>query len=157
MLRTTALPTALALATVLSASPATAGPPTLLVEDHYRQDGYQVDLYVTDGPDGQLTEATFTNATRGDAVDMWTDGVTFYWYGTIDGEPYCFPPVTAVLCLGVVLLATCATTINACPDRETVDPSEGIPGGGGGVPQDPGGGGDGESEGDGGDGDGDGD
>src|SRR5690606_6615603 len=155
---------------------ATAVIAELLAEDQFGEDGYEVDPYVTKADDGILAETTVTDPTNGDSIDFWSDGITIWWNGTIGGEPsegsmpmsdidgpgqapqpFCFTPVTAISCLGVALLAACATTINACPDRETFDPSSGIPGGGGGVPED-GGDGDGDSgDGDGKSGGGDGD
>lgn len=144
-------------------------PAQLIAEQHFGQDGYEVDLYVTRGVDGSiLSEATLTDLATGEAVDMWTDGITVWWDGMVDGEPdegsmptrdidanteaegvFCLTPISAILCLGAILIATsasCATTSNACPARDPVDPSSGIPipGGAGGVPDD-GGDGDGDS------------
>ena len=168
MYRTIALTTVLAVFATLPATPAAAADATeLLLEKHFSQDSYEIDLYVTrDGDSGILSEATLTDPTVGDAVDLWTDGFTVWWDGTIDGEPvagsmaaldinadtdsegvFCLTPVSAIICLGAILIATsasCATTSNACPPKGTNDPSSGIPGGGGGVP-DGGGDGDGDS------------
>lgn len=93
--QTLAATTILALVTtMLSATPTTASPLTfegedraavLLAERHYSQDGVEVDLYVTDGVEGQLTEATVTDRATGETVDMWTEGDAVYWHGWIDG------------------------------------------------------------------------
>lgn len=171
MYRTLALTTALTVFATLPANPAAAAVVVqLLMEEHYSDAGYEVDLYVTRGADGGLlSEATIVDPASGEAVtavDVWTDGTTVWWDGVIDGEringsmpspdlsgedpppppePLCFTPITAVICLGaVVVLAAvsdCAHTTNICPiDTE-------IPDGGGGVPPDDGGDGDGDGDG----------
>jgi hypothetical protein len=163
MFRTIALTTAMAVFATLPATHAAAEPARLLAEQHYSQDGYAIDRYVTANGEGNvLREATLTDNATGDAVDMWTDGESIDWYGTIDGEsiegsmamidfdpqaaPICFTPVTAILCLGAVVLlfgSNCAgRNEGPCPGP-TVPPTD-VPGGGGGVPDD-GGDGDGDS------------
>src|SRR5690606_40744269 len=70
MFQTIAFTTALAVLFTLPAKPAaTAGIAELLVEDHYSQDGYEVDLYVTKADDGILAETTVTDPTNGDSID----------------------------------------------------------------------------------------
>jgi hypothetical protein len=88
MFRTIAFTTALVVLSSLTASPAAAaGVAELLVEEHFSQVGYEVDLYVTKADDGILAEATVTDPTTGDLIDLWSDGVTLWWNGMIDGEP----------------------------------------------------------------------
>src|SRR5690606_1226014 len=116
-----------------------------------------------DAEGGTLGGATPTDPATGDEVDAWADGETIVWHGTIGGEPVegsattidfdpqatliCLTPVTAILCLGAVILlfgSSCSGNIaGPCP-VDPVDPSSGIPGGAGGVPDD-GGDGDGDS------------
>lgn len=170
MYRIVALTTALAFVT-LPANPAAAAAGTeLVMEEHFSEAGYHVDLYVTRDDEALLSEATITDPASGDELDVWTDGATVWWHGTADGEPVrghapagdigidpqeapiCFTPITAILCLGAIVIlagSSCAhTTKGPCP----VDPSGEIPGGAGGVPSDPGGDGDGDGDGDGGSG-----
>lgn len=165
MFRIIALPTAFAVFATLPATPVAAEPARLIAEQHYSQDGYEVDLYITqDAESGILEEATITDPDAGDVVDVWSDGETIAWHGTIDGEPVegsmaridfdpqatpiCFTPVTAILCLGAAVLlfgSNCAgRNEGPCPGP-TVPPTD-VPGGGGGVP-DEGGDGDGDSDG----------
>lgn len=135
----------------------------MVSEQHYSADKYAVDLYVTEGADGLLVEATLTDPATDDSVDVWTDGDTVWWSGTVDGEPttgtvplpvspddpkpepepLCFTPVSAIICVGVVVLAaaSCAHTTWCIRDPDTE-----VPGEPGGVP--PGGDGDGDGDGD---------
>ncbi len=110
-----------------------------------------------------LAEATLLDPElEGTEVDVWTDGVTVWWDGTVDGERvagsapavefgdpqeavFCLTPVTAVACIGaVVLLAAtaggCTMLSKFCPLPEPQPP-----GGAGGVPSE-GGGGDGDGD-----------
>ncbi len=150
--------------TALAAGVSTAA---LIHEEHFSEQGIEIDLYVTRDADGiVLSEARLLDPERrGTEVDVWTDGVTVWWDGTVDGErvfgsapavdfgdpqeaAFCFTPVTAIICLGA--LALMASTSDGCAHGKSIcraDPTSEIPDGGGGVPGD-GGGGDGESGGD---------
>ncbi|MFO7565900.1 MAG: hypothetical protein R6X02_24875, partial [Enhygromyxa sp.] len=164
MFRIAALFTAFGL---LSASPALAMPSTLVLETHTLHDGYELDLYITDGSDGRLTEATLTDPATGDVVDVWSDGETIHWHGTVDGETtegsmlvveidpqqlFCLTPATAIICIGAILIATGAGCKHGDSPCGGDRPTE-VPGGAGGVPGGSGEGGGGDSD----DGDGDGD
>ena len=121
MTKATAFITAFALTFALPASHATASPANLLMEEHRSEAGYQVDLYVTEGPEGVLSEATLTEPDTGESVDVWTDGTTVWWDGVVDGshvngsalvtdfdrgpQAFCAGPV-AIVCIGVVIVAT---------------------------------------------------
>lgn len=87
MHKSIALTLAICLAAMLPASHATAAGPELLFEEHYSADGYQIDHYVTRAADGVLSEATLTDPQTGEAVDVWSDGITVWWDGVADGEP----------------------------------------------------------------------
>lgn len=160
MVRTIALTTALACVATLHSAPAAAQPAVVLSEQHFNQDGVAVDLYITDAPEGILAEATLTDLATGEVVDFWSDGEMIQWSGPgfegsvpareLTGEdpppqPLCYTPLTAIICIGVVLLsaATCAHQ-KGCIREETE-----VPGGAGGVPPgDDGAGGDGDGDGD---------
>jgi hypothetical protein len=164
MLKPIALTTAIAFFAAFQPAPAHAEPAYLVTEQHFIEAGYEVDLYVTAAADGVHTDAMFVDPATGDEVNFWTDGVIIEWSGTVGGEPvsgsrpatvtagspppqaFCAGPI-AIVCIGAAFLLSCATTINACPDRETVDPSDPLH-----DPSNPpssGGGGDAEEEGDG--------
>jgi hypothetical protein len=164
MYRAIAFITALTVFAALPANQAAAEVAELVVEEHFIEAGYEVDLYVTAAADGVHTDAMFVDPATGDEVNFWTDGVIIEWSGTVGGEPvsdsrpatvtagspppqaFCAGPI-AIVCIGAAFLLSCATTINACPDRETVDPSDPLH-----DPSNPpssGGGGDAEEEGDG--------
>ncbi|MFO7564711.1 MAG: hypothetical protein R6X02_18855 [Enhygromyxa sp.] len=145
----------------------------LLMEQHYSEQGFEVDLYVTRAADGTvLSEATVFDPTSADQVEVWTDGVTLWWEGTIDGRPvsgseatidvldpddpqaFCLHPIGAIVCLGVLVgvFSGCGAGFG-CPPQEPSNPpdSSGHGGGGGGGGGDAEGDGGGEGEGDGGD------
>ncbi len=136
----------------------------LIHEEHFSEQGVEVDLYVTRDAEGPLlSEATLHDPeSPGTEVDLWTDGVTVWWHGTIDGDSvsgstptadfgdpqeaaFCFTPVTAIICLGA--LAVMAS--GGCYGKGFCVPDDSeVPGGAGGVP-DEGGGGDGGGDDDG--------
>jgi hypothetical protein len=130
-------------------------------EKHHTDHGYETDVVVTRGSDGVIvSQATAKDPTTGDTAEIWTDGKTIRWTGTIGGEPVsesspalelvnpelpptpaCLHPVAALICVGAAaaLLAGCAFGFS-CEGGDP--PPSNPPGGGGGVP----GGGDGEEE-----------
>lgn len=154
----------------------------LLLERHDTQEGYDVDVAVTETADHSvLAEATVQDPATGDIVDVWTDGDTVWWDGTQDGELVhgsadagdmvdldapgdgpqafiCLHPVGALVCIAAVavLASGCGYGFSCSGDDPGGNPSNypSAPGGQGGGQ---GGGGDGEEPGSsGGDGDGDG-
>jgi hypothetical protein len=134
----------------------------VLSEKHYSDHGLDVTVVVTRVHDGVvISRAHADDPTNEDTAEIWTDGRTIKWTGTIGGKPVngssaasdllnldetespaCLSPVAALICLGAAaaLLAGCAFGFSC----EGVDPEGGSnpPEGGGGVP----GGGEGEPE-----------
>jgi hypothetical protein len=163
MYRAIAFIAALTVFATLPANQAAAEVAELVIEEHYSEGGYEVDVYVTRGADGELlSEATIVDPARGEAVtevDVWTDGTTVWWHGMIDGEPVRGSALARDFTgedLGPLALLDCAHN-SWCIRKDDTE----VPGGAGGVPGDAGGGdggdGDGDGEDSGGDGDGDGD
>jgi hypothetical protein len=134
----------------------------VLSEKHYSDDGFDVELVVTRGDDGVVvSRANAKDPGTGNIAEIWTDGHTIKWTGTIGGEPVsgssaasdlltldepespaCLSPIAALICLGAAaaLLAGCAFGFSC----EGVDPEGGsnppesggsVPGGGEGEPE----------------------
>lgn len=136
----------------------------VLSKKHFSDHGLDVDVVVTRSSDGAVvSRANADDPTNADSAEIWTDGRTISWTGTIDGEPVdgstaasdllnfeeleeqaspaCLSPVAAIICLGAAaaLLAGCAFGFSC----EGTEPgASNLPEGGGGVP----GGGEGEEE-----------
>lgn len=161
-----ALVTTAAFFLTLGCGPKSSGTATpsggeVVSEKHQTDHGFETDVVVTRGSDGAVvSQATTKDPTNGDTAEIWTDGKTIRWTGTIGGEPVsgsspvlelvdpklpptpaCLHPVAALICIGAAaaLLAGCAFGFS-CEGGEP--PPSNPPGGGGGVP----GGGDGEEE-----------
>jgi hypothetical protein len=166
MQRTIALATTAAFLLALGCGPKNSGTTTptggeVVSEKHHSDHGFETDVVISRGSDGVVvSQATSRDPTTGDTAEIWTDGNTIRWTGTIGGEPVsgaspalelvdpelppspaCLHPVAALICVGAAaaLLAGCAFGFGC----EGGDPTTNPPGsGGGGVP----GGGDGEEE-----------
>jgi hypothetical protein len=133
----------------------------VLSEKHYSDHGFDMEVVVTRASDGVVvSRASADDPTNGDRAEIWTDGRTIKWTGTIGGEPVdgssaasdllnfeelaspaCLSPVAALICLGAAaaLLAGCAFGFSC----EGTEPgASNPPEGGGGAP----GGGEGEEE-----------
>ncbi len=147
MRRTIAIFTSVPLVAVLGCGPKAAETTTpddieVLDRQHHSEHGFDADVLVAKSGDGLVTSRVVVeDPAATDRVEVWTDGRTVQWHGTVGGEPVdgsspatdivkpgepptptCLHPVAAIICVGVGL---------ASP-----------PGGGGGTP----GGGDGESD-----------
>jgi hypothetical protein len=92
MRRITALTTAITFSTIfggLPASSATAADTAaeVLVESHFSDQGFEIDLFVTRGTDGTiLSEATVRDPSNADEIDVWTDGITVWWDGVVNNQ-----------------------------------------------------------------------
>jgi hypothetical protein len=160
-----ALATTAAFLLTLGCGPKNSGtrPPSggeIVSKQHHTDHGFETDVVVTRGSDGVIvSQATAKDPTTGDTAEIWTDGKTIRWTGTIGGEPVsgsspaldlvnpelppttvCLHPVAALLCVGagLALLAGCAFGFSCEGGGEPPNTPEG----GGGVP----GGGEGEEE-----------
>jgi hypothetical protein len=133
----------------------------VLSDKYYNDHGFDMDVVVKRSSDGVVvSRANMVDAMNGDSAEIWTDGQTIEWTGTIGGEPVngssaasdllnlgelespaCLSPVAAIICLGAAaaLLAGCAFGFG-CEGGEP--PHSNPPEGGGGAP----GGGEGEEE-----------
>jgi hypothetical protein len=132
----------------------------VLSEKHYSDHGFEMNVVVTRGDDGVVvSRANADDPTNGDSAEIWTDGRTITWTGTIGAEPAngsaaapdllnldelespaCLSPIAALICLGAAaaLLAGCSFGFSCEGHPQPTNPPEG----GGGVP----GGGEGEEE-----------
>jgi hypothetical protein len=165
MRKAISLVTTAAFSLTLGCGPKSSGTATpsggeVVSERHHTDHGFETDVVVTRGSDGVVvSQATAKDPTTGDTAEIWTDGKTIRWTGTIGGEPVsgsspalelvnpelppdtvCLHPVAALICVGAAaaLLAGCAFGFGCDGGQNPTNPPEG----GGGVP----GGGDGEEE-----------
>ncbi len=151
-----------------AATPRAGESAELLLERRAEIEGFEIELFVTRGVDGTLlSEATLRDPTKVDELEVWTDGVTVWWVGTVDGEAVersapvieivdpseppaaiCLHPVGAIVCIGaaVVLLGGCGFGFACSGDDPRSGPSNPPDSSGHGEPS-----GGGDAEGDGGD------
>jgi hypothetical protein len=160
-----ALITTAAFLLTLGCGPKNSGttPPSggeVVSEKHHTDHGFETDVVVTQDSSVTISQATAKDPTTGDTAEIWTDGKTIRWTGTIGGQavsgsspaldlvdpelpttPICLHPVAALICIGAAaaLLAGCAFGFS-CEGGQP--PPSNPPEGGGGVP----GGGEGEEE-----------
>jgi hypothetical protein len=167
MQKAIALATTAAFFFTLGCGPKNSGTTTpsggeVLSEKHHTDHGFETNIVVSRGSDGVVvSQATAKDPTTGDTAEIWTDGKTIRWTGTIGGEPIsgsspalelvnpelppgtvCLHPVAVLICVGAAaaLLAGCAFGFSC--DGSDPDSSPSNPPEGGGAP----GGGDGEEE-----------
>lgn len=166
MRTTIALVTTAAFLSTLGCGPMNSGTTTpdsggeVLSEMHYNDHGFEMNVVVSRTSDGLVvSQATAEDPETRDSAEIWTDGTTIEWTGTIDGEPVsgsaaasdllnpedpsvCLHPVAVLVCVGAAaaLLAGCAFGFGCEGGKPATNPPES--GGGGGQ----GGGGEGEPD-----------